>query len=133
MMSLFALTGLATYGFGGVVPDPIPADAADGDVHGELDVHGGDAGGAAPDLLADYAPNAAPDIYDFARGDMIAGFDPRYDVLELEYSRAMGTPEVTVINFADGTGASVALNGVVVADIEGAQGLDPALIMLRPV
>lgn len=67
---------------------------------------------------------------DYQRGDRITGFDPATDTLELEYTRALGRPEITVTDFADGTGASIALNGVVVADVAGAQGLNPASIVL---
>lgn len=73
---------------------------------------------------------ASGESQDYQRGDRIAGFDPRTDTLELEYTRALGRPEVTVSDFADGTGASIALNGVVVADVAGAQGLSPESIVL---
>lgn len=67
---------------------------------------------------------------DLARGDAISSFNPRVDLLELEYTAAMGMPEVTIMDFADGSGASIALNGVVVADVAGAQGLDPGVVSL---
>ena len=133
MMSFFALTGLAAFSFGGGMPESLSEETNSDDIHGELDLHGDEPLVLGPDLLADFANPAVPDIYDFARGDMIAGFNPKYDVLELEYSRALGIPEITVTDFPDGSGASIALNGVVVADVEGAQGLNPATIMLRPV
>jgi len=74
-----------------------------------------------------------PDKVDLARGDVIDGFDPARDVIELEYSGALETPDVSVRDFDDGSGASVSLNGVVVAEVEGAAGLDASSILLRPV
>ncbi len=64
---------------------------------------------------------------------MIAGFDPATDILELEYTAAMGEPEVSLIEFEDGSGMSVALNGVVVADVENAPDLDASNVVLMPV
>lgn len=68
--------------------------------------------------------------FDFDRGDRIDGFDLRSDILELEYTAALGTPEITINDFPDGSGASIALNGVVVADISGAKGLNTNSIRL---
>ena len=132
MMSILALTGFA---FGGLT-------GGDGD--GDLP----ESAGTAEDALAVSADTLsldlfgtpeetpvppAPETLDFNRGDLITGFDPATDVLELEYSAALGLPEVTVTDFADGSGASIALNGVVVADVEGAQGLAPEAVVLKAV
>ena len=130
MMSILALTGYALGGIGlgggGDGHDPAAAPV--------------DAPSAPPDTLSlDLLQEPAaetpqpPETLDFERGARITGFDPARDVLELEYSAALDAPEVTITDFPDGTGASVALNGVVVADIEGAQGLSPESVILKAV
>jgi len=69
-------------------------------------------------------------LAEFDRGDLIRGFDPDIDILELEYCKSLATPEITVLDFANGTGASVALNGVVIANLPGVEWLDAADIKL---
>jgi len=132
MISFMALSGLVSYGLGGLVPeapnDDFDDDAATADTL--LNIEAQDHG---IDLLDPAEPEPQAEIFDFARGDLITGFDPDNDALELEYSAAMGRPEITVTDFSDGTGASIALNGVVVADVQGAQGLDPADVILTAV
>ena len=70
----------------------------------------------------------------------ITDFTPADDTLQLEYTPttdpATGDeipPNITVTNFADGTGASILINGVEVAQVTGAQDLDPADVALMPV
>ncbi len=125
MMSLLALTGLAGFEFGGL---------GDGD-DDDAAIHADDVGefSSETDLLDMDATGTDAEVLDFVRGDLVEGFDPATDTLELEYSAALGPPEVTVTDFSDGTGAAVALNGVVVAAVQGAQGLDPAEVALTPV
>jgi hypothetical protein len=90
-----------------------------------------DAGEVGPASVSPaISSDPAPDIFDYNRGDMIAGFDPSSDLIELEYTASLGVPDVTITDFADGSGASIALNGVVVADVTGAQGLDPNSVNL---
>ena len=63
----------------------------------------------------------------------ITDFDPAEDVLSLFISDDPGMttdPVISVTDFTDGTGADIAMDGVVVASVEGAQGLDPAAILV---
>ncbi len=135
MMSLLTLTGFAFGGFGSADSD----DADDLRDDEFLYEHEGWAQhGVGSNLMdpssgydADFgAANSEAETIDMARGDAISAFNPKSDTLELEYTAALGSPEVSITDFADGTGASVALNGVVVADVTGAQGLDPSVISL---
>lgn len=147
MMSLLALTGLVAYEVGGLAIDATAAEANsesedytedyvprdDGTFEDGLMayIQGLDDTGTAHDAH-EYQPpvQTEPDQITLDRGDSIEAFDPSRDVLDLEYACALGLPDVTVIDFADGTGASIALNGVVVADVTGAQGLDPLMVLL---
>ncbi|MEM7439218.1 MAG: calcium-binding protein [Pseudomonadota bacterium] len=66
----------------------------------------------------------------------VADFDPAEDVLSLEYTATNDAdgnpvvPTVTVVDFADGSGAFIELDGVQVASVTGAQGLDPSAVVL---
>jgi len=65
--------------------------------------------------------------------DTIPDFDPEFDQVEILFdANQIEEPEVTVIDFEDGTGASILLNGEMVTHVIGAQGLDPAKVLLRP-
>jgi len=63
----------------------------------------------------------------------ITDFDPLEDRIEIS-TAYLGDPffvdinVLTVVDWADGAGADVLLNGEVAADVAGAQGLDPAVI-----
>lgn len=124
MLSLFSLAGFgagSTAVSGDYVPDEEFLYQSEGWAQS------GDAG-MAENLL--HTDDEADETENYQRGDRISGFNPKTDTLELEYTRALGQPEISVTDFADGTGASIALNGVVVADVAGAQGLNPASIVL---
>jgi len=69
---------------------------------------------------------------DCNRGEVITGFVPGTDILELEYSPALGEPEITIADWEGGNGSMVAINGVVVAEIEGVQGLGAEDVRLVP-
>jgi hypothetical protein len=67
----------------------------------------------------------------------VTDFNPSEDTLELEYTASNDpdtgepiVPELSVTNLADGTGASIAIDGVIVAEVTGAQNLDPSIISL---
>lgn len=67
----------------------------------------------------------------------ITDFDATEDLLQIEFTTTTDPetgdpvePALSVINFDDGTGASIVLNGVTVAKVSGAFDLDPALITL---
>lgn len=125
MMSVLALTGYALGGLIGSHGGDTP-DEDDSFLFGASDMDQPD---GFHDILHDES-EAETSILEFARGDAVSGFDGATDVLELEYTSALGPPDVTVTDFPDGSGASVAMNGVVVADVAGAQGLDPDNIIL---
>ncbi len=70
-------------------------------------------------------------INDFTAGE---------DILQIEYDQETDPitgdpvePTVTVTNFADGTGATILINGVAVAEVTGAQDLDPTDVSLIPI
>jgi Ca2+-binding RTX toxin-like protein len=58
----------------------------------------------------------------------IADFVPADDTLSIAYSDSTGRPAITVVDFADGTGADILAGGKVIASVTGAQGLDPSAI-----
>ncbi len=67
----------------------------------------------------------------------IAGFNAAEELLQIEYLGEFdphtGQPKVPVVsveNFQDGTGAFIALDGCVAAEVVGAQNLDPAEVVL---
>lgn len=123
MMSVLALTG---YALGGLIGSH-EGDASDDDETYLFGVSEMDQPDGFHDILNDVPET---NVLEFARGDTVSGFDGATDILELEYTSSLGSPDVTVTDFPDGTGASVALNGVVVADVAGAQGLDPESVVL---
>jgi len=138
MLSLLTLTGFAFGGFGGIGDDT----SVEEDEY-LYEQEGWAQTAAHPNLVEPLILNDAlepgpavannatpPAIFDIDRGETIAGFDPAQDQLELEYTASLGLPEITVTDFPDGTGASIALNGVAVADVPGAQGLNPNSINL---
>jgi hypothetical protein len=64
----------------------------------------------------------------------VTDFDPTQDVIEVMFDPdATPDPVITVTNFADGSGANILFNGEVILTVAGAQGLDPAAIIRRPV
>ncbi|NOX39050.1 MAG: hypothetical protein GXP05_00595 [Alphaproteobacteria bacterium] len=145
MISLLVFSGFGS-GVSGGVDDGVGLDEADqqaddqaqveaelqANISTESDFLTDDFGGNA-DASAAQDPADSMETHDLVRGETIIGFDPDTDLIELEYSAALGTPDVTIADFPDGTGASVALNGVVVADVAGASGLDISSVVLRPV
>lgn len=65
---------------------------------------------------------------------LISDFDPAEDVIEVMYDPALTPdPVITVVDFPDGSGADILLNGEVVLKANGAQGLDPGTISLRQI
>ena len=127
-MSFLTVSGFVAYGLGGLFGSHAGQDIDDDDDW--FDSAETDAGHS--DLLTLSPADLVPDTTDFARGDTIPGVSPD-DVVEIEYARSLGAPEVTVTDLPDGSGAQVALNGVVVADLPGAAGFDPSNIILVPV
>ncbi|NOX72450.1 MAG: hypothetical protein GXP03_02085 [Alphaproteobacteria bacterium] len=119
---------LAGFAFGGADAVDTDADLSDDYLY-EQDLQ--EQGDLIDPLQAETASNF--ETLDFERGDTILSFNASTDILELEYTATLGVPAVSVTDFADGTGASIALNGVVVADVAGAQGLDPQSVNLLPV
>jgi hypothetical protein len=127
MMSFLTVSGFVAYGLGGLFGAGAAHDDDDDDWFDSAETETG------PDDLLTLGPaDLVQDATDFARGDTIPGVSPD-DLVEIEYSRSLGAPEVTVTDLPDGSGAQVALNGVVVADLPGAAGFDPSNIILVPV
>jgi hypothetical protein len=125
MISLMALAGFA---FGGTEAVDTDADFSDDYLY-EQDLQ--EQGDLIDPLVLGFSDGI--ETLDFERGDTILSFNAQSDVLELEYTASLGVPDVSVTDFLDGTGASIALNGVVVADVAGAQGLEPANILLAAI
>lgn len=70
----------------------------------------------------------------------INDFDPSEDLLELQYLQTTDEttgdpvePTLVITNFDDGTGAFFEIDGEIVAEVVGAQDLDPSLVSLIPV
>lgn len=84
-------------------------------------VTGGD--GTDTFITGDYAGEAG----------IVTDFDPLEDRIEVVYdAEALPDPEIGVVDFEDGTGARITVNGETVLQVLGAQGLDPAEVELRP-
>ncbi|MBO6602489.1 MAG: hypothetical protein JJ938_06175 [Roseicyclus sp.] len=65
---------------------------------------------------------------------LISDFDPAEDVIEVMFDPALTPdPVITVVDFPDGSGADILLNGELVLKANGAQGLDPGTIALRQI
>jgi hypothetical protein len=61
----------------------------------------------------------------------IDDFDPEADQIEILYDpEVYGDPVVEVVDFEDGSGASIHLNGEPILHVKGAQGLDPSHVVL---
>lgn len=138
MMSLLALTGLVVCDLEGIADDQAHAGLGDDAYASEedLDIWQHSEGETdLPDLLnseLDTAPDSVggSETLSFERGDLVQGFDPRTDTLELEYTKALGVPEISLSEMPDGMGTLVAMNGVVVAELVGVKGLSAKKIVL---
>lgn len=113
-------------------------DGGDGDDvlrmgHGDTGI-----GGAGSDIFEVHGESATSD----EEVPVIKDFDPDHDrlVLAVPFSEEQiiaawpdtpeHTAEVSVVDFEDGTGASIFVDGEIVAHVTGAQGLDPGAITL---
>ncbi len=64
----------------------------------------------------------------------VTDFDPGMDRIEVIFDPDLHpNPILEVLDFEDGSGADIVLNGEVILSVTGAQGLDPNLIELRAV
>jgi len=62
----------------------------------------------------------------------VTDFDRDADRIEILYDpEVVPDPSVDVVDFSDGTGASIVLNGEPILHVVGAQGLDPSEVALR--
>lgn len=109
-----------------------PGEGGETDMlHAEADRPGaGDMadGGDGPDefVYADTGP-------DGQSVGTVEDFDREADQIEILYDPAViDDPALDVVDFEDGTGASIVLNGSPILHVKGAQGLDPAQIVVRP-
>ena len=105
----------------------IPFLGGDGDDH--LFLGQGDAGigGAGADTF-----ESGSYIAEDADAPVVTDFDPAEDRVQISVDlEATPDPEIAVVDFADGTGADVVVDGTTVLRINGAQGLDPDSILVR--
>lgn len=76
-----------------------------------------------------------PDEYSPVAPSVITGFDPVEEVLEIvdvsTQSGLVAPYNVEIVDWADANGADILLNGLVMAHVTGAQGLDPAQVVVR--
>ncbi|MFW5641499.1 MAG: hypothetical protein ACOCY0_01910 [Roseicyclus sp.] len=86
------------------------------------------------DIVMTGAAAAAPAMGSYESLGMIRNFDPAAQQIEIDYDPAiLAEPQVAIQDFEDGSGADILLNGEVIVSVAGAQGLDPSLVVLRPV
>jgi hypothetical protein len=65
---------------------------------------------------------------------VIKGFNPSTQQIEIDYDPAVfAEPQVEILDAEDGSGADILLNGEVVLSVADIRGLDPELVVLRPV
>ncbi|WP_071674345.1 calcium-binding protein [Nioella nitratireducens] len=65
---------------------------------------------------------------------LVTDFDPADDLIQVSVDlEVTPDPEISVVDFEDGSGASIMVDGHVVLRVVGAQGLDPTDIMLRDI
>ena len=67
-----------------------------------------------------------------ADAGIVTDFNPVEDVIQVSVDlQATPNPNITVVDFDDGTGANIVVDGTVVLRVSGAQGLDPNSIIIR--
>lgn len=138
MISLATVLGLASLG--------IAADALFDVFDQDAEIEGGDdhrtwdesedtilayAGEDGPGGAESFGP-ADPPI-ELGRGAVIEDFDPETDGIEIEYLAALPPPDISVALSSDGDGTDISFDGVVVATVQGAQGLTADHVRLVPV
>jgi hypothetical protein len=65
---------------------------------------------------------------------VVTDFNPEEDQIQVSVDlEASPDPDVSVIDFDDGTGASIMVDGTIVLQVTGAQGLDPSAILIRDI
>lgn len=114
---------------------PFDEDSADtltggaGDDHLFLGAGDTGAGGLGADLFESGAY-----IETDAEAAMVTDFDPSEDQIQISVDlQATPDPNVIVVDFADGTGANIVVDGTTVLRVTGAQGLDPESILIRDI
>jgi hypothetical protein len=86
------------------------------------------------DADADAAARPAADTGNVEALEVIRGFDPSTQQIEIDYDPAVyADPHVAIRAAEDGSGAQILLDGKVVASVAGTTGLDPDLVVLRAV
>lgn len=64
----------------------------------------------------------------------VTDFNPSQDRIEIVFDPQVNPePTLEVMDFSDGTGANIILNGEVILSVAGAQGLDPSAIALQAI
>lgn len=65
---------------------------------------------------------------------VVTDFNPNEDQIQVSVDlQATPQPNITVVDFADGTGADILVDGTTVLRVTGAQGLDPDSILIRDI
>lgn len=143
MMSILALTGL-TFGFGSDAAVDVHQDNSDafGDPEhwsANAEMQSAFAGDMLDEAsqgnghIAEIAPVSDVETVDLERGGAINGYNPASDRIELEYSKALGIPEITLHSADNGSSTSIAIDGVIVAKVAGAETLRTEDILLTAV
>lgn len=143
MMSILALTGLA-FGAGAEAGSDTHHDVSDafGDPEhwaAEAELRAATSGDLLDDFsegngdIAEIAPVSDVETVDLYRGGAIDGFNPASDRIELEYLGALGIPEITLHSADNGASTSIAMDGVIVAKVAGADTLRTEDILLTAV
>jgi Ca2+-binding RTX toxin-like protein len=84
-------------------------------------------GGAGSDFFV-----AGDFVASAERPGLVTDFDPASDRIEVVYDPVtLPDPEIGVIDYEEGDGSSITLNGAAVLHLAGVRGLDPASISLR--
>jgi len=104
-------------------------DGGDGDDHLFLGEGDTGTGGLGADLFESGAY-----IETDAEAAVVTDFDPAEDQIQISVDlQATPDPNVIVVDFADGTGADIVVDGTTVLRVVGAQGLDPDSILIRDI
>ena len=65
---------------------------------------------------------------------VVTDFDPAQDQIQVSVDLlASPQPNITVVDFDDGSGADIVVDGTVILHVTGAQGLDPDAILIRDI
>lgn len=90
--------------------------------------------GPAEPAEADLPAEGGSTIGSYEALAVIKDFNPTTQQIEIDYDPAVfAEPEVAIQEAEDGSGAEILLNGEVILSVADVTGLDPELVVLRPV